>query len=318
MNKDMKKVLIITSYRSKTVDWAERERYVEAFYKDVQDSLENTAVMYTTYKDIVTSVIAGNVTIVDQRHNVHLEDFDLVHFKNWMFDDEYAALIAFYLRNKGVAFYNEEVDAGLAWGKISQICRLAVGGVPVPDTFFAKKDYLIDFIQHDTLPAVFTYPLIIKADDGAKGNDNYLIKDKEQALDVLRNASDNKEYVVQNFLPNDGDYRYLFAGTSAEPLVFVRKAVAGTHLNNTSQGGSGTFVNLRKLPKEYLEYARKAAMILKREISGVDIIVDKKTNKAYVLEVNSTPAFATGYGIDKKRLLFKRFIEEQLQHQEEE
>ncbi len=306
------KVLIITSYRSKTNDWKEREQYVEKFYAAVENLLEDTEVFYTTYNDIVIAVIDNKVSMHDERHDVALEDLDIVHFKNWLFDSEHASLIAFYLKEHGVSFFNQEVDAGLAWGKISQMCRLAVSGVPVPDTLFVKKHILQRYFSENTLPTPFVFPLIIKADDGAKGDDNFLVQNKEEALDVLDKVNEEKEFVVQNFLPNDGDYRYLFAGTNNKPLVFIRKAQEGTHLNNTSQGGSGSFVDAGSLPKEYLEYAQKAAQVLKREISGVDIIVDKTTNKPYILEVNSTPALATGYGTDQKQILFKEFIENQL------
>lgn len=313
-----KKVLIITSNRSKTNDWAERERYVEEFYHNVEESLENTSVTYTTYNDITISVINNVVSMRDARHNLALEDLDLVHFKNWLFDNEHASLIAFYLKQKGVDFYNQEVDAGLAWGKISQMCRLAVGGVTVPDTFFVKKALLIQLLTESRLPSNFIFPLIMKADDGAKGDDNHLINTPEEAVGILRSAPSGKEYVIQNFLPNDGDYRFLFAGIDLPPLVFMRKAQEGTHLNNTSQGGSGSFVDVASLPKEYLVYARQAAQILKREISGVDILVDKSTRKPYVLEVNSTPAFATGYGVPQKQALFVNFIESHTALQEEE
>lgn len=313
-----KKVLIITSYRSKVIHWAERERYVEEFYESVQAMLDDTRIIYTTYDDIVTTVIDNKVTIRDVRHNIDLKEVHLVHFKNWMFDNEHASLIAFYLKQNGIAFYNEEVDAGLAWGKISQMCRLAAGGVPVPDTFFAKKRLLKEFFQNGKLPKSFTFPLILKADDGAKGNDNYLVKNKEEAIEILDVATDDKEFVVQNFIPNDGDYRFLFAGIDELPLVFMRKAVKNTHLNNTSQGGSGSLVNPASLPNDYLVHAKNAARILKREIGGVDIIVNKQTNVPYVLEVNSTPALATGYSVDKKKKLFKRFIESRINLQEEE
>jgi glutathione synthase/RimK-type ligase-like ATP-grasp enzyme len=313
-----KKVLIITSSRSKTSDWADRERYVEEFYSSVQSLLDDTTILYTTYNDIITTVIDSQVTVVDSRHSINLKDVNVVHFKNWMFDHEHAALIAFYLKHHGVPFYNQEVNAGLAWGKISQMCRLAIGNVPVPDTFFAKAEVLKDYFKKGRLPENFVFPLILKADDGAKGNDNFLVKTAEEAVKILDEAGEDKEFVVQNYLPNNGDYRFLFAGLEQVPLVFLRKAVKGTHLNNTSQGGSGSFVDIATLPGDYLIHAKNAARILRREISGVDIIVDKKTKRPYVLEVNSTPALATGYGVKEKQKLFKRFIESHLQQEEEE
>jgi glutathione synthase/RimK-type ligase-like ATP-grasp enzyme len=311
-------VLIITSYRSKVTNWAERERYVEEFYSSVEQMLDDTRVIYTTSDDIVTTVINNKVTMRDVRHDLVLSQVDFVHFKNWMFDDEHAALIAYFLSLHKISFFNEEVNAGLAWGKISQMCRLAEGGVPVPDTLFAKKEVLYNYFANNELPQPFVFPLIMKADDGAKGNDNHLVRSAEESIGILKDTNPEKQFVVQNFLPNDGDYRFLFAGTDNAPLVFLRRGAGDSHLNNTSQGGSGELIEIKNLPAEFLQHARSAARMLKREISGVDIIVDKNTQKPYVLEVNSTPALATGYAVEQKKVLFKNFIESQLQQQEEE
>jgi len=310
--------LIITSHRSTDNTWAEREKYVQAFIEQLEDRLEDTKVLYTTYDDISCLIKGSQVQMVDMKHGVDLKDVDVVHFKNWMFDSEQAATIAFYLQSHGVAFFNSEVNAGLAWGKIAQMCRLALGDVPVPDSYFAKRAVLAKLFEEDRLPDGFSFPLIMKADAGSKGNDNYLIKTAREALAVLAAAESDKEFVIQKFLPNDGDYRYLFIGLDSDPIVFHRKGTAGSHLNNTSQGGQGTIIPDADIPNEHLKLARKAAEILKREISGVDVLVDKATGLPYVLEVNSTPAIATGYAIERKNAKFARFLQEIFEQKEEE
>jgi len=317
MNKTI--VLIITSARTdKTIDWKQREQYVSDFYQSVQARLENTSVLYTTYDDIMCMVSNNTVTIIDTKHDIDLKNVHLVHFKNWMFDYEHAALIAHYLRKHTVSFFNEEVDAGLAWGKISQICRLAMDGVPVSDTLFVKRRHLQTMLDENKLPESFSFPLIMKADDGSKGSDNYLVQSAKDAADKLRDSEDHKQFVIQTYHPNDGDYRYLFIGTDTEPIIFHRQAQGDTHLNNTSKGGAGTALDVKSVPPEHLIIARKAAVCLKREISGVDILVDTTTNKPYVLEVNSTPALATGYDVPKKIKYFANFIKRNLELTEEE
>jgi glutathione synthase/RimK-type ligase-like ATP-grasp enzyme len=304
--------LVITSSRSVSTRWEKREAYVREFYAELEAKLEDVTVRYTTYDDITYLVQDGQVHIYDTRHQLDLKKVDIVHFKNWMFDSEPAATIARYLRQYGVKFFNSEVDAGLAWGKLSQMCYLALEGLPVPDTYFAKKAHLVKGFESQTLPEGFTLPLIIKADDGAKGNDNHLVATWEEALEVLQTAEPDKEFVVQTFLPNDGDYRFLFIGLDQEPLVFHRQAVGDSHLNNTSKGGQGTFIDPKSLPVGYFELARRAAQIVGREISGADLLVDKITQKVYVLEVNSTPALATGYGVERKNDRFAAFLQRQL------
>ena len=310
--------LVITSSRSISTKWEKREVYVREFYAQLEAKLDNVQVSYTTYDDIDCLVRDGTVRMYDHRHGIDLKDANIVHFKNWMFDSEHAATLAAYLEHHQVTFFNSEVNAGLAWGKLAQMCRLAMSGLPVPPTYFAKKSRLIKAFERSELPEGFDFPLIVKADDGAKGNDNYLVKTTREAVAVLSASEPDKEFVVQTFLPNDGDYRFLFMGIDEPPLVFHRLAVAGSHLNNTSRGGQGTFIDAASLPPAYIDLARQAAMVLRREISGVDLIVDKHTKDVYVLEVNSTPALATGYGIDEKNDRFAIFLADQLAALEEE
>jgi len=313
-----KRLLIITSKSEKTVAWQERERYVKEFCEGLEGLLDDTAVQYTTYDDLIFSVTDGEARIFDTQNNRDLKDVSMVHFKNWMYETEEAPVAASYLKKHGVLFANTEVDMPVAAGKLSQMFRLGENGVAVPDTYYARRPALLEQAKANKLPAGLAFPYILKATDGSRGDDNHLIRDFAQAVEVLESADPQKQFIMQNFIANDGDYRFLFIGLEDKPLVFLRTAVAGSHLNNTSKGGNGTFVELDTLPQEYLRQARKAAEILRREIGGVDIIVDKSTGKPYVLEVNGTPALATGYGVDVKIKRFAAYLKYVLEQQEEE
>lgn len=312
-----KQFLIITSKSSNSIDWHERNTALLEFIDALGEKLDDLEIHYITYDDLICVVIGNQVSIIDNTRNIDLKNVHLVHFKNWLFDSEQAATIAFYLNQHNVQYFNSEVDAGLAWGKIAQMIRLAFNGINVPDTYFAKNLQMKQAINTKSLPKSFTFPAILKSDDGAKGNDNHLVNSADEAIKILEQSPD-KHYVLQTFLPNDGDLRFLFFGFENVPLVFHRKAVEGNHLNNTSQGGQGSFIATSNLPDGYIGLARRAAIALKREISGVDILVDKTSGTAYILEVNSTPAIATGYGVDRKNKLFADFINGQLEFQEEE
>ena len=315
----MKKVLIITSKSEKTVAWQEREQYVKESTEALEAALKDTTVTYTTYADLAYSVIDDKPFIYDNRNQMDVKDFDVVHFKNWQYEVNEAPVVAKYLEAHSVLFFNSEVNLLYASGKLMQMFVLALHNVPVPDTFFAPKALLTELFADGKLPQAFTYPLILKANDGSKGDDNHLVADAKQALDILSASAKDKEYIVQNFIPNDGDYRLLYTGLeNNEPLVFRRTAVAGSHLNNTSKGGTGAFVDIAKLPADYLRYAQKAAELLGREIGGVDILVDKTNGKPYVLEVNGTPALATGYGVDVKLGRLAKFLAESMEAREEE
>jgi glutathione synthase/RimK-type ligase-like ATP-grasp enzyme len=314
----VKKLLIITSTTEKTAAWKEREAYVQRFCNEIEERVDNLEVIYTTYGQLIYSVINGKRSIYDSRNRLDVALVNLVHFKNWTYEPEEAGLLAKYLESRGVAFLNSEVNNGLAQTKITQMFVLAQGGMPVPNTLYAKKNIIKTFFEKG-LPDGFKLPIIMKANDGSRGDDNYLIKTADQALKILNaEASSDKEFVLQNFIENDGDYRFLFIGLEEDPLVFKRTASGESHLNNTSKGGHGEFIDLASLNPLALEYARKSAQLLKREIGGTDIIIDKQSGKHYVLEVNGTPALATGYGVNEKADKFAKFIKQVLELEEEE
>lgn len=303
----MNTVLIITSRAEQTVSWKEREAYVREFCRKVEKELDNVRVLYTTYRDLEYTVRAKNTTIYDTSNNINLTEADLVHFKNWEYNTYEAPAVAAYLHLHNIAFYNSEVLLPWAPGKLAQMVCLAGDGIPVPETFFAANERLRTRFKNNDLPEGFDYPLIMKANEASRGDDNHLIRNAREALSVLA-ASRQKEFVIQTFVPNDGDYRFLFFGDINEPLVFHRKSGDDSHLNNTSKGGTGTMIDVQSLPANYLGHARRAAKRLHREIGGVDLLAHKDTGDAYVLEVNATPALATGYGVENKVHRFADFI----------
>jgi glutathione synthase/RimK-type ligase-like ATP-grasp enzyme len=306
----MRKILIITSNSERTATWKEREAYIRQFFDDIGGRLSDVRLLLTAYDDLTFSVIDGVCSIYDNRNRLDLADVDLVHFKNWFHDVEEAGLIARFLKFKGIKFFNSEADNGLMRSKINQMFILGQAGIPVPDTYYTKKPNLIRLFSDGDLPEGFKLPLIMKANFGSKGEDNYLIKDLDRAVRILKKEKNSdSEFVLQNYIENDGDYRFLFIGLDSEPLVIHRRSAAGSHLNNTSQGGQGSFIKPGSLPPKMLEYAREAARLLKREIGGTDVLTDKQSGKMYILEVNGTPALATGYGVEEKAAKFTEFLD---------
>lgn len=303
-----KKFLIITSRSEHTVAWQERKQYVEKFCQALNDKLDDVKVIYTTYQDMLFSIIDSEVSIKDTLNNMDLSSVDYVHFRNWQYDTGETIATALYLESCGVPYMNSEAGSSMPTGKLAQMFKLALNKLPVPDTFSASATEMRKMFSERKLPERFNFPLIIKANEGSRGNDNYLAKDFEQAIRIVSNDGHIKKYIIQKFVPNDGDYRFLFIGADNPPLIFFRKGNDKSHLNNTSKGASGHLVDKDKLPKGYLKLARDATRLFAREVSGVDVLVDKKTRKPYILEVNATPALATGYSTDLKIEHFIKFL----------
>lgn len=77
-----------------------------------------------------------------------------------------------------------------------------------------------------------------------------------------------------------------------------------SHINNTSKGGVAKEVDPTSLPRHVIDESAQLARLLRREVTGVDMIQDNQTGKFYLLEVNNMPQLATGsYVIEKMRML---------------
>lgn len=315
----MKHVLIFTSGKSKDgINSAERFGYVQDFCDNVSDKMDNVRVEFTTYDDIEVTIQDGIVEMYDHKNKLDLKKVAMVHFKNWVNDMQTAGMLARFFDSNSIPYFNSEVNRCPARNKSFQMVLLATNGLPVPDTFIAGTPVIKKLFAEHTAPKGFVLPFVIKADDGAKGNDNFLVRSEKDFDMILAKLRDDCQYVIQSFLPNDGDYRFLYVGLDATPMVFLRKSTGNTHLNNTSQGGTGELVATSDVSPDLLLIAKQSAELLGREIGGVDILIDKTANKPYVLEVNQTPALATGYNVPLKIKKFVGLLEDTIEVEEEE
>jgi hypothetical protein len=183
--------------------------------------------------------------------------------------------------------------------------------LPIPKTVYFTVDSLQTIAMKQLAKYGLEFPLIVKSNDGSRGSDNYLCKNIKEIHNIAKESltlPQPKEYIVEEYIPNDGDYRILYIGLSHEPFVFKRIASKGSHLNNTSKGGGGIVVDNATLPKVFFKDAKKAAKAVSCDIVGIDIIVNSETGKHYILEANSTPALATGFNVTEKTKKFATFV----------
>lgn len=144
------------------------------------------------------------------------------------------------------------------------------------------------------------------------GSDNWLIKSEQDLIDAMEAVPDGS-FVLQQFIPNEFDYRILVFGGKPRLAIKRSRVSDDTHVNNTSKGGEGRLIDLKDMDKLILDLAVKAAEAVGRlELGGVDIIIDSNTGKPYVLEVNKSPQIETGSNIDKKLEVFSDFVMEKI------
>lgn len=231
----------------------------------------------------------GGADVIDAVSGISLSKASLVYMKaRWGLPEEASALANFLLY-KGVPFMDTS-SLGLGESKIPTTFQLWGNGISVPFTLYTRR--------HDSLYSLLKQhkeelgdKFILKDANGAKGKYNYLVNLRE-AKAILEQYP-QIQFIAQRFIPNDGDYR---VGVYVDKARFVIKRVGSgdTHLNNTSAGGKATYIPIKELSVRLRNLAKKASKAVGLQISGVDIIVDKDTGKAYILEVNQGSQIVTG------------------------
>jgi len=161
--------------------------------------------------------------------------------------------------------------------------------LPIPKTHIIHN---VNSVK--TLGDFIKYPLISKVSGirgmGSKGKGVFKLNSKEELKDHIREYKDLAErFIIREYIENEGDVRIYCIGYKAIGAM-LKKAPEGDFRNNISLGGTGYTFDLNKNP-EIKKIAEQAAKSVKTEIAGVDIIIEKGTNKPYILEINSGPQF---------------------------
>jgi len=282
----MKKIVFLGGLS--TDDNSTRTPYAEQFSEVLTDYEIGSLFL----DDLLVHFAQGKLSIKD-RHGKELKDYDLVIFRGKLREHlGLAYIISCYLIENEVKFFND-YSLYRPMPKLAQTHLFYQLGVPFIETLFS-----LDRKRLTDAAGVLGFPLIIKDNYGAHGENNFLIKDREDLAVHLKKT--DAEMLAQRYHPNDGDYRVLVMD-GHEPLVIKRIAASGSHLNNTSQGGSA---ELYKLPTSILEQSKSLAKELRMTIAGVDVLRDKDTGEMLFLEVNSQPQLLTGAFVDKKKKLF--------------
>jgi glutathione synthase/RimK-type ligase-like ATP-grasp enzyme len=291
----MKKVLVLFSYRN------HKQGYIESLFSKLSAAAQgsNIELHRGSLKDLRITIKNNKLKIVESMTKKNIADFDLVYFELWYKSQQQALAAALYLKAKNVPFFSEELLSILPISKIGELARLADNGVPLPDTYMSSNREIKKAFKKSVPPMDF--PLIVKSADGYGGKNNFLVSNYTQLIKVLDEHKD-LQFVIQEFVPNDCDYRCLiFGGEIKLVLKRTRKSNAKTHLNNTSAGAEGELVPVNALSENAQNAVLRAASVMGRsQFSGVDLMLHKETQQPYILEVNQTPQIEIGAEVDQK------------------
>jgi len=213
-----------------------------------------------------------------EKTDIPFLDFDLIY---WRIGNPKIRKIAALIANQNkIPFINYGYWRYPLLGEKSyQLYKVSLLGIKVPKTYLiSAKNY-----QFSDLKKNLGLPLILKKNIGAMGKNVWLINNKSEIKKIIKIFS-LKEFLAQEFLPNNGDYRVLVVGQKAIG-VFKRIPKSGEFKANIALGGQGKKVENRKT-SNYLKFlAEKICQALGLEIAGIDFIESR--GEFYFIESNS-------------------------------
>ena len=290
--KHMKLLLIGTQESAAKAD-DYYDSYIDVFRHAISEAGIEGSIDFTYLDDLALSAGDGKITASDTTSGNQLNAYDMIFIRGLglrqRFDE--LRLISAYARENKIKLVNDYASFRDS-SKLGQAVTFHETGLPVASSVFVNRAVLAGKV---TLP--FEFPCIMKATFGAHGNDNYFVKSLEEVREIQAQSS-GKRFVLQRFVKNEGDFRILIVGQDV--TLIGRRAVEGSHLNNTSQGADAEIIAKETVNPEMIADAKKIAGHLGMTIAGVDAIIDTDSGEYFFLEVNSQPQIMSGAFLDVK------------------
>lgn len=294
------KILLLGTKATAANNAAYYQDYLDFFEKAITYSEQPLEVGYAIFDDLIITVGDGDFSILDTRGGHDLKEYGMILLRGHVREHfDVVKAVSIYVKSYGVPVLND-YSTFRSSSKLIQAVQFHELSVPVARTIFVTPAVLR---MASAFPLGF--PCIMKATYGSHGNHNYLVKDLE---DIVRRQAENPghEFVLQRYVPNDCDYRVLLIGS--EFMIIKRTAGVGSHLNNTSRGGTAELIDGASLPPVIIEQSRRVARKLGMTIAGVDVLYDSVTGTYVFLEINSQPQLMTGACVDEKAKLLGAYL----------
>lgn len=304
----MKKALLLFTKRSVTSGEAEPERLMKVLQSSTDAQGLSMTYTHALFDDLVYTITPKGARILDTVNGTDIADYDIVYIRRWAGMPERAMAVAIYLKAKGVPYIDREAYGFGSKNKMTQAWRFWEAGLPHPATVYVEHGAGTDWLTSHISELPFGFPMVMKGVDATRGADNYLVDSLDRLQDVLTKHPDIK-FILQEFIPNDGDYRVVVCGDAIQ-LVMHRVAASGKHTNNTSQGGQAALVDVSELSEPVRADCIRAAQIFGRDFAGVDLVYNKDTGAHLFFEVNRSPQIESGKYVPEKAAALARYLYE--------
>lgn len=165
--------------------------------------------------------------------------------------------------------------------KIATYHRLAAADVPIPRTFV-----FFDHVERDEIVSQFSYPFVIKPDNGSSGQGVALIHDDAELDDYLAQLSPSVAYMAQEYVATSRGRDLRVVMLHGEYFMsFVRQSTNAQEFRSNLHLG-GEIVPFEP-DEQTKELCRKVAGLFDLPVVGLDLMF---ADDGFILtEVNSYP-----------------------------
>ena len=283
------KIVVLTgnvkgSKTSKSFEDECKKRKIECYVVDVNDAIIEKNYSGHTIKSTDSQIqIDPNSTVIVPRRGV--------------LENSYTKQIMSYLEDSRYFTVNTLESMEVCENKFLTSQILEENGLPVPKCALVPNE---DFLDSALKQIGGKFPVVMKLLSGTQGIGVSIVDSYSSLKSVyqtIRKLDGNNEILIQEKIDSNFDLRIQVIVKKFNPLQpdpdncvilgsMKRKAVKKDFRTNYSLGGS---VSKYNISKEIEEIACKAANAVGCHWCGVDIMIDSKTKKPYILEVNSSP-----------------------------
>lgn len=249
------------------------------------------------FSDIYFEVWGENVTV--EVNEFPITNYSLVYIRRA--GDKYsvtAATLALCLNKLKIKCMDSAwIEIGPLGSKYTSLVKLSLAGLPVFPSIYANQSTI--GVCPAKIAGKLGLPLVAKELSMQRGKGVYLIKKTEdiKSLPLIDKHGGNNHFLFQKYIDIEREYRLLVLGERVR--VWEEKIISETEefRHNIALGAKEKFMPIAKLPAEMEKIAVGGAKVLNLQIAGVDMAVEKKTGKIYLIEVNRGPGFTYDTGI---------------------
>ncbi len=263
-------------------------RNKETFAQLISERIEKKGIKLTLarFSELVIEIDEKNISVKINEKNI--KDYDLVYYRR--VGDRFFSLggsLAICLQYFNIPFFDTAfVDVGPDEDKFTNLTRLAVAHLPIIPTFFCWYEKFEENRKY--IISKFGFPLVVKTLDSHRGIGVSLIKN-ESGFDLIQKEGENKQFLFQKYLENKEEYRLLVLKDRVAVAEKKIRTDPNEFRNNVALGAEEEFLNVGNVKEEYKNIAVTAAQTLKIQTAGVDVMIEKGTDKPWLLEVNRGP-----------------------------